>query len=326
MEFQRVYKRFIKNPSAIFGTLLLVGFTIIAIWAPVFAPVPESSRDPYLIPHDGFSPIPQPPSEDHIFGTMDGQHDIYYGVIWGTRTAFRIGGVITISTTIIGIIVGSVSGFFGGWIDEILMRITEIFQTFPFLLAALTLTSVFHVVYERRDSEIIMLFTKFLAFITFGHDWNIPVDPVQMPVIAGVFAIMLFGWMTIARVTRGNILTVKSFDYSLAARAIGATNARILFVHLLPNAIFPVLVISSMNIGSYILTNATLNFLGLGSQRGYADWGQMINFARNWIPSLSEYWYILVFPGGAIMLFVLAWNLVGDAIRDIFDPKLRGVE
>ena len=99
---------------------------------------------------------------------------------------------------------------------------------------------------------------------------------------------------------------------------------RILFRHLLPNAIFPILVIASMNIGAYVLTFAALSFLGLGAQRGYADWGQMISFARNWVPSLVEYWYIVVFPGLAIVLFVLAWNLVGDALRDILDPRLRG--
>ena len=99
---------------------------------------------------------------------------------------------------------------------------------------------------------------------------------------------------------------------------------RILVRHLLPNAILPVLVIASMNIGSYVLNFAALSFLGLGAQRGYADWGQMINFARNWIPSLSEHWYIVLFPGAAIVLFVLAWNLVGDALRDILDPRMRG--
>jgi peptide/nickel transport system permease protein len=130
--------------------------------------------------------------------------------------------------------------------------------------------------------------------------------------------------MTYARVIRGNILAVREFDYALAARTIGASDMRILFRHLLPNAVFPVLVIASMNIGSYVLTFAALSFLGLGAQRGYADWGQMISFARNWVPSLNTYWWILIIPGLAIVLFVLAWNLVGDALRDILDPRLTG--
>jgi len=139
-----------------------------------------------------------------------------------------------------------------------------------------------------------------------------------------MLAISAFGWMTYARVIRGNILAVKEFDYAMAARTIGARPMRILFRHLLPNAIFPVLVIASMNIGSYVLNFAALSFLGLGAQQGYADWGQMISFARNWIPSLAEHWYIVVYPGLAIILFVLSWNLVGDALRDILDPRLTG--
>ena len=165
---------------------------------------------------------------------------------------------------------------------------------------------------------------KIVAFLTFGQSFAEDLDPVQLQILTGMLAIIFFGWMTEARVMRGNILSVKEYEYALAARTIGASDMRILFRHLLPNAVFPILVISSMNIGSYVLTFAALSFLGLGAQRGYADWGQMISFARNWVPSLVEYWYIVVFPGLAIVLFVLAWNLVGDALRDILDPRLRG--
>jgi peptide/nickel transport system permease protein len=165
---------------------------------------------------------------------------------------------------------------------------------------------------------------KIVAFLTFGHSFAEDLDPVQLQILTGMLAIIFFGWMTEARVMRGNILSVKEYEYALAARTIGATDMRILFRHLLPNAVFPILVIASMQIGAYVLTFAALSFLGLGAQRGYADWGQMISFARNWVPSLVEYWYIVVFPGLAIVLFVLAWNLVGDALRDILDPRLRG--
>lgn len=319
-----IIKKLLKNPTALMGILLLLGFAVIAVWAPIFAPVPENSRDEYMIPRDGFSPIPVPPNEEHRFGTTEGQYDIYYGIIWGTRTAFRIGIVITLFTTLIGLIIGSISGFYGGWIDELLMRITEIFQAFPFLLTAITLTSVLQAVYGRSDGGPLIFSAKILALLTFGKPWSEAVDPIQLAVLTGMLAIIVFGWMTIARVTRGNILVVKTFEYALAARTIGARNFRILFRHLLPNAIFPVLVIASMNIGSYVLTFAALSFLGLGAQRGYSDWGQMISFARNWIPSLSEYWHIVFYPGMAILLFVLAWNLVGDALRDILDPRLRG--
>jgi len=142
--------------------------------------------------------------------------------------------------------------------------------------------------------------------------------------LTGMIAIIGFGWMTYARVIRSNIMTVRDLDFATAARTIGARPLRILFRHLLPNAVFPVLVLASMDIGAYVLSFAALSFLGLGAQRGYADWGQMINFARNWIPSLATNWYIILYPGLAIVLFVLSWNLVGDALRDILDPRLTG--
>lgn len=277
-----------------------------------------------MIPRDGFSTAPNPPSEEHPLGTTEGQYDIYYGVVWGTRTAFRIGVVITVVTLIVGLFLGSISAFYGGWMDEILMRVTEIFQAFPFLLAAITLTSVLQTIYGRGEAGTLMFIAKILAFLSFGTNPTKNIDPVQLQILTGMIAIIFFGWMTYARVIRGNILSLKEFEYSLAARTIGASNMRILFRHLLPNAIFPVLVLASMDIGSYVLTFAALSFLGLGAQRGYADWGQMISFARNWVPSLADHWYIVVYPGMAIVLFVLSWNLVGDALRDILDPRMRG--
>jgi peptide/nickel transport system permease protein len=320
----KVLKRLLKNPTSLAGILLLLGFVVIGILAPVLAPPPANSRDPFMIPRDGFSTEPRPPSEEHIMGTTEGQYDIYYGVIWGTRTAFRIGVVITLFTTVIGLFIGAISGFYGGWLDELLMRITEIFQAFPFLLAAITLTSVLQTVYGRGDANLMVYAAKLLSTVTFFQSPAAAMDPIQMQILTGMLAIIAFGWMTYARVIRGNILAIKQFEYALAARTIGAGPMRILFRHLFPNAVFPVLVIASMNIGSYVLTFAALSFLGLGAQRGYADWGQMISFARNWVPSLSEHWYIVVYPGMAIVLFVLAWNLVGDALRDILDPRLTG--
>lgn len=320
----KVLIKLLKNPTSLAGIILLVFFSVVAIFAAKIAPPSEKSRDPYMIHRDGFSTAPRPPNETHIFGTTEGQYDIFYGVVWGTRTAFRIGVVITIITAFSGLVIGSISAFYGGWLDEILMRITEIFQAFPFLLAAITLTSVLQTIYGRGEAGGLMFLAKLLAFVTFGQNPTKAVDPIQLSILTGMLAIIVFGWMTYARVIRGSILSIKEFEYTLAARTIGASDMRILFRHLLPNAIFPVLVIASMDIGSYVLTFAALSFLGLGAQRGYADWGQMISFARNWVPSLATNWYIVVYPGLAIVLFVLSWNLVGDALRDILDPRMRG--
>jgi len=320
----KVIKSLLKNPTSLAGIVLLLAYIFIALFAPMIAPPEERSRDSYMIPRDGFGTEPQPPGEEHPFGTTEGQYDIFYGVVWGTRTAFRIGVVITFITVIIGLAIGSIAAFYGGWTDEILMRFTEIFQAFPFLLAAITLTSVLQTLYGRGEVGPLMFIAKGMALLTFGQLPSETIDPVQLQILTGMLAIIIFGWMTYARVIRGNILAVKEYEYALAARTVGASNFRVLTRHLMPNAVFPVLVLASMDIGAYVLTFAALSFLGLGAQRGYADWGQMISFARNWIPNLSDYWYIVVYPGMAIVLFVLAWNLVGDALRDIMDPRLRG--
>jgi len=319
-----VVRRLVKNPTSLIGIVLLLGFVVIAIAAPFIAPPEANSRNIYIIPRDGFSNQPKAPSELHPMGTTEGQYDILYGVVWGTRTAFRVGIVITLITTLIGLIVGSLAGFYGGWVDEVLMRITEVFLVFPFLLAAITLTSVLQTVYGRGEANFLVYLAKALAVITFFQSPTTDLDPIQIQILTGMLAIIVFGWMTYARVIRGNILTVKEQEYAVAAKLIGASDIRILFRHLLPNAVFPVVVLASMDIGSYVLTFAALSFLGLGAQRGYADWGQMISFARSWISSLGAYWYIVVYPGVAIILFVLAWNLVGDALRDLMDPRLRG--
>jgi peptide/nickel transport system permease protein len=185
-----------------------------------------------------------------------------------------------------------VAGFYGGWIDEILMRVVEIFLAFPFLLAAITMATVLQARIGRG-------------------------------LIVSMIALIVFGWTTYARLIRGDILSVKERDYVLSARAIGVRDPLIIWRHVLPNAIYPTLVVASLDIGTYVLAFAGLSFLGLGAEVGYADWGQLISFARNWIPTLSKHWYIVVYPSLAILLFVLGWNLIGDAFRDILDPKMR---
>ena len=139
-----------------------------------------------------------------------------------------------------------------------------------------------------------------------------------------IIALITFGWMTYARVIRGDILSIKERDYVMAARVIGARDSRILFRHILPNAIFPTMVLASLAVGDVVLNFAALSFLGIGTPTGYADWGQVLSFARNWIGNLSQYWHIVVWPGLTLVFFVMGWNLVGDALRDVLDPRMRG--
>lgn len=309
----RVVQGLFKTPAAVAGTVLIAFFVLIAVLAPVLAP--PATDDPYKIPRDGFKSEPKPMGSEwnsrppplpfwweaitgkdewvHIFGTAQGQYDIYYGVIWGTRTAFKTGLAVVISTVLIGVIVGSVSAYYGGWVDNILMRIVDVLYVLPGLMATLILAAVLTPVIGRS------------------------VLPVMIALIA-------FGWLGYARIIRSDILSVKQRDFVLAARVIGVQDSRILFRHIIPNAIFPTLVLASLGIGDVVLSFAALSFLGIGVELGYADWGQVLAFARNWITSLNTYWYIIVWPGVTLVLFVLGWNLVGDALRDVLDPRLRG--
>ncbi len=289
---RRVVRQLFTRPTSLAGLLLLVFFIAVAAAAPLIAPPPDPT-DPFSIPHEGYSPDPQVPSVKHIFGTTEGQYDIFYGVVWGTRTAFMVGLVVTGSALLIGLTLGSVAGYYGGWVDDVLMRIVEIVLAFPFLLAAITLAAVL-------------------------------LGQMGRGIWVGMIALAAFAWPTYARLIRAEILTVKQRDYVIAARAVGASDFRILVQHILPNAIFPTLVYASLDIGSYVISFAALSFLGLGAEPGYADWGQMISYARNWIPSLAKYPHIVLYPGLAILLFVMSWNLIGDAFRDIIDPRLSG--
>ncbi|HPT63363.1 MAG TPA: ABC transporter permease [Candidatus Atribacteria bacterium] len=289
-ETRRIFRRLSSDTSAILGFALLIFFVIVAILAPFIAP-PPPGRDPYIMPIVTWSSNPLPPSPEHPFGVA-GKRDIFYGVVWGTRTAFRVGIIVTLISTALGLLIGSVAGYFGKLWDEILMRITDIFMAIPFLVAAMVLTTIL----------------------------GTGLDKVMM-------AMTVFSWMGPARLIRGNILQVKEEQFVLAAKALGVSDFSIIIRHVLPNTIFPVLIQASMRMGSLVITAAALSFLGVGAPQGYADWGALLNYARNWMlggqGEALKYWYMTVFPGVAMVLFVLAWNLVGDALRDAFDPRLR---
>lgn len=281
-----------KSPLSIVGLAIVIFFAMVALLAPVLAPPPEGHRDPYIIPRDGFSPTPRPPDENHIFGTTQGQYDVFYGVIWGARTAFYLGFVVVGSNILIGLTIGSISGYYGGIVDEIMMRITDVVFAFPGLILAMALVTAF-----GPSLESIM------------------------------WALIIVGWPSYTRVVRGEILSVRETDYVEAAKAIGCSDPRIIVRHVLPNSIYPLLIMASLNIGAVVLTAAVLSFLGLGPPLGFADWGQMISFSRNWIvgppDNRLKYWHTWTIPGIFIFIFVLGWNLLGDAFRDILDPTLR---
>jgi len=279
-----------RSPLSIIGVAILTFYVLVALLAPVLAP--PNPRDAYIMPHSSWDPIPRPPSPEHIFGTTYQQYDIYYGCIWGTRTAFRIGFLVVLTVLAIGLLIGSISGYYGGIIDELLMRFTDIIYAFPGLILAMAL-----VIALGRGLDNVLL------------------------------ALVLVGWPTYCRVIRGEVMRVKQEDYVEAAKAMGCSDFRVIVRHILPNAIYPILIMASLNIGSVVLTAAALSFLGLGSGPSYADWGQLVANSRDYITgnygNMFAYVHAFTIPSIFIFTFVLGWNLVGDAFRDILDPTIR---
>jgi len=317
----KALKRFRRNPLAIVGLVVVAVFVLVAVFAPVitdvgrnclrdlglsaatqydyknptkavfwqamFAP-PESC---FTIPREGFGNVPRSPEASNtLLGTTSGGYDIYYGLIWGTRTAFKIGLIVVGISLLTGLIVGSLSGYIGGVFDNVLMRFTDIVISLPSLVVAMV---------------VVMVLGNSISNI--------------------MFAIAVVAWPSYARLMRGEVLRVKEEDFVTSARALGRRPLGVIFRHVLPNAIGPLIIVASLDIGSIVLTAAALSFLGLGADIGYADWGQMISFARDWIlgpPGQPfAYWYVSFWPGIIIVLFVLGWNLLGDAFRDVLDPR-----
>lgn len=284
-ELRFMWSRVVENPLSILGFAILAFFVLIAVLAPMMAP--PQGPDPYIIPRGSQFDEPSGISATHPFGTTEGQYDIYYGVIWGTRTAFRIGIWVVGASLIISIAIGCISGYYGGVIDELMMRFTDIILAFPGLILAMAL-----VVALGRGLDTVLL------------------------------ALVLVGWPGYTRVVRAEILRVKSEDYVEAAKAVGCSDLRVIVRHILPNSIYPIVIMASLDIGAIVLSAAALSFLGIGAPEGYADWGYMISLSQTWITNL-KYWHTFTIPGIFIATFVLGWNLLGDAFRDVLDPTLR---
>lgn len=266
-------------------------FALVAAAAPIVAP-PPAFRDPYQIPTSSFAIEPQPPDAAHPLGTTENQFDLYYGIVWGARSAFKVTLSIVGVSLALGLVLGTVAGYYGGAIDEVVMRVTDVFLAFPSLILAVVIVAV----------------------LVKG------IDKV-------ILAISAVNWPIYARLVRGEVLSLTGREFVTASRALGGSDIRIMLRHVVPNAMFPFLVYGSLDMGNIVIVSAALSFLGLGTEIGYADWGQLIALSRKWILGAPGhafvYWYTVVFPAVAITGFVLGWNILGDAIRDRADPRLR---
>ncbi|WP_239456310.1 ABC transporter permease [Nocardioides solisilvae] len=271
-------KRLVRSPVFMLSLLYLLVVTSMAV-----APKLWTRQDPFDC---SISLSRQPPTDGHPFGYNLLGCDYYAHAIYGARPSLSIALVATAAVVLIGGTIGLLSGFFGGWLDAILSRITDIFLSLPFLLGALVV----------------------LAMVSARNIWTV------------ALALIVLGWTTIARIMRGSVIEARNLDYVQAARALGATNGRIMFRHILPNTIAPVLVYATIMLGSFVAAEATLTYLGVGLQPPAASWGVMINMHQVYFD--TDPW-LLFFPVGLLVGTVLSFILAGDALRDALDPKLQ---
>lgn len=271
------WRRFSKNKGAVLGLLIILATLIIAIFAPQIAPY-----DPY---HQNWRNRMQGPSSDHWMGTDEHGRDQMSRIIFGARLSLSIGIISVTIGLFAGGFLGLIAGFFGGILDNIIMRFMDIMMAFPGVLLALALVAA------------------------------LGPGLYNVMIAVGIWSIPLF-----ARLMRGTVLSIKENDFVDGARALGATNVRILIKHILPNVAAPLLVLSTLRLATALLSAAALSFLGLGAQPPQPDWGAMLSQARQYLhmaPHLS------LFPGLAIMVLVLSFNMVGDGLRDALDPRLK---
>lgn len=271
----------ISTPSAVYNPL---GGTF---WQAVLAP----PRSCYQIERLSFSSTPTPPGPEAVFGTSNG-YSIFYGLIWGTRTALKMSFIIVAITLLTGVIIGAVSGYYGGWVDNLVQRFIDVLFAMPPLILTVVLLTILRAKNPGGD----------------------PTGPI-------ILAFSIAGWAGYARLVRGDVLRTRQLEYVDAARSLGARDWRLILKHVIPNSLTGVLTIAVLDLGTIPLSVAALSFLGLGFESGYAEWGQLVEFARPWLK--PDYWYVLLFPALFIVTFSLAFNLFGDGLRDALDPKSR---
>ena len=269
-----------RSPLTVAGLALITILALIALLAPLLAP-----SDPLK---QVLSTRLDPPSAEHWLGTDQLGRDVLSRMIYGARISLLIGTVVVVLSASVGTFVGLVAGYFGGLLDEALMRLTDVFFAFPALILAMAISGA-----------------------------------LGPSLTNAMIAIAVVTWPVYARLVRAQVLSLREREYVEAARGLGASGERIMWGHILPNTLAPLLVQASFDMGGAILSAAGLSFIGFGTQPPTAEWGVMISEGRNYIATHS---WLSLFPGLAILLTVAAFNLIGDGLRDALDPRLRGIE
>lgn len=302
-----------RTPTGVIGLILAMGFVVVGIIGPFLAPYSYNNflylenPDLYLAP---------PGTHGMVLGTDIYGRDVLSLMLYGARVSLVI-SIITIALGVpLGILLGLIAGYYGGKVDEAIMRITDMFLAFPALVLALALAATL----PQRIREFLAnepLFASIMASI-FGVSQE---DAIHLAPLISIFtALIIVWWPTYARVVRGMVLVEREKTYVEAARALGYSTWRILTRHILPNIMSPIVVLVTFDFATVNLLAAGLSFLGLGAQPPLVDWGSLINMGGSRFPTA---WWLVFFPGVAIFLTALGWNLLGDALRDVFDPKFR---
>jgi peptide/nickel transport system permease protein len=279
-EIRRYVRAYARSASSMAGLVIVVGFLVVAGIGPWIAPYPDDARGAVHLDRKL-----QPPSAAHWFGTDEVGNDVYTRVILGARVSLQIGLVITLLAALVGVPLGIVAGHVGGRLGETIMRVTDVFLSVPALVLALAV-----------------------------------VGALGPSILNAMLALSLVWWPGYVRLVQAKTLALGQETFVEAARAGGAGRLRIVFAHLLPNCVSPIVVKASMDMGAAILAAAGLGFIGLGAQPPHPEWGAMISHGRNYLPT---WWWYSAFPGLAIYLTVLGFNLMGDGLRDLLDPKSR---
>ncbi len=301
------WKRLLKNKLAVFGLIVMVIMVIaVSIGPAIIRWTTGLTAD--FIPPEGELIKSFPPSLQHPMGTDEAGRDLLARVLQGGRISLMVGVISTIVSLLVGVSYGAIAGYLGGKIDNLMMRIVDIIYAIPYILIVIVLLSVFG---GPNTPDWI----KWLAE-RFGGAGNQSLSQIFLL----FFALGLVSWLTMARVVRGQILSLKNQEFVMAARATGVSTPSIIFRHLVPNALGPVIIYATLTIPSVMLTEAFLSFLGLGVQSPYASWGSL---ASDGIKNIAIYPWQLIFPGVTMALTLFSLNFLGDGLRDALDPQTR---
>ncbi len=302
---KRAARRFFSHWQNWFALIVLLLFVAVAVAAPLLAPL-EQSR-PKLRGSDRFQPYP--PSAEYPLGIAPGGTNVYAELVWGTRAAFRFGLVVTLLTALVGTLVGVVSAYVGGWFNGLALRVTDAFLTFPVIAAVWLFRQV--------------MYPSVLSAMTTVPDpapWQLFLARIHVTPL--MVSLVLFSWMTYARVLNARVTQLKEAEFILAARSVGVGNARLVFRHLLPNALSPAIVLVARDIGAMVVLDATFTFIRLG---GDSVWGAMLANSRDWIigpgGNLLRYWWVFVPATLALILFGVSWNVLGDGLNVAMNPR-----